>query len=333
MDIRRRNLQIGAPQQKEDIMKKRLVVALVTVVVITCAAARRAWADDAAVYTDWSAAVNLGSTVNSAFNDQHPAISADNLSLYFVSDRPGGSGGFDLWVAQRSSTDMPWGVPQNLGNTVNSSATEFAPNLSSDGHYLFFGSDRPGGCGSRDLWMTHRKNKKDDFAWEPPVNLGCVINAANFDDGPTYFEDPVTEVVTLFFTSLNRPGGQGDFDIYASELNADGTFSVPVNVAELNSAYRDTRTSIRKDGLEIFFASNRPGGSGAIDLWVATRASTNDAWGVPVNLSEGVNSPYNDGAPAISRDGTTLYFYSDRPGGNGLSDLYMSTRRRAGTGL
>lgn len=301
---------------------------LVICVMLFCALAVQCWADGNTVYTDWSAPVNLGATINSVYNDQHPAIAPDGLSLYFVSDQPGGSGGFDLWVAQRASTDLPWGAPQNLGAIVNSPATEFAPNLSDDGHYLFFGSDRPGGCGSRDLWVSHRKSKKDNFGWEAPVNLGCVINASAFDDGPTYFEDPVTEKITLFFTTLNRPGGQGDFDIYASDLNRDGSFSAPVNVAELNSAYRDTRTAIRKDGLEMFFASNRPGGLGVIDLWVATRSSTNDLWGVPVNLGAVLNSTFNDGAPAISRDGTTLYFYSDRPGGSGLNDLYVSTRSR-----
>jgi Tol biopolymer transport system component len=299
-----------------------MAVALVTARLLTMGA----FASDNAAFTDWTAPTNFGSTINSAFNDQHPAITPDGLSLYFVSDRPGGSGGFDLWVAERVSTDSPWETPQNLGAIVNSAATEFAPNFSSDGHYLFFGSDRPGGCGSRDLWVSHRKHKKDNFGWETPVNLGCVINAGTFDDGPTYFEDPATGKVTLFFTSLNRPDGQGDFDIYSSDLNADGSFSPPANVAELNSPYRDTRTAIRKDGLEMFFASNRPGGLGVIDLWVATRASTTEPWGVPVNLGPVVNSSFNDGAPAISRDGRSLYFYSDRPGGSGLNDLYFSTR-------
>ncbi len=278
-------------------------------------------------YTDWTTPANLGATVNSSSNDQHPGISPDNLSLYFVSDRPGGSGGFDLWVSERADRHSPWGLPRNLGPNVNTSAVEFAPNLSSDGHYLFFGSDRPGGCGDRDLWVSHRKNKRDNFAWETPVNLGCVLNGTVFDDGPTYFRDPITRKITLFFTSLNRPDGQGDFDIYSSEKNYDGSFSTPVNVVELNSSSRDTRTAIRRDGLEMLFASNRAGGSGGIDLWVATRDCTSDPWGVPVDLGSIVNTSSNDGAPTLSRDGRTMYFYSDRAGGNGATDLYVSTRK------
>lgn len=278
-------------------------------------------------FSDWSTPVNLGATINSAFNDQHPAISKNGLSLYFVSDRPGGFGGFDIWVSQRASVDDPWGPPQNLGPIINSSNREFAPAFSPDRHSLYFSSNGPGGCGGSDLWVSHRRNKKNDFGWEPPVHLGCVLNSAADDDGPTFFEDDETGVVTLFFTSL-RSGGLGDFDIYASTQNADESFGPAINVVELNSSSRDTRTAIRRDGLEMLFASNRPGGAGNIDLWVSIRASTLDPWSPPVNLGFVVNSSAVDGAPALSWDGTTLYFYSNRAGGSGASDLYVTTRTK-----
>src|SRR5215469_13125266 len=78
-------------------------------------------------FSDWSAPVNLGPTVNSDSNDQHPAISADGLSLYISSDRPGGYGDFDLYVSHRASADDPWDQPQNLGAVVNSLANESVP--------------------------------------------------------------------------------------------------------------------------------------------------------------------------------------------------------------
>ena len=115
------------------------------------------------VYSPWSAPQNLESVVNSASNDQHPALSPDGLSLYFASDRPGsvhGSlpGTLDLWVTQRLTEDSAWGPPANLGPTVNSTYTEFAPNLSFDSHYLYFGSERTGGCGLRDVWAAYRSD-------------------------------------------------------------------------------------------------------------------------------------------------------------------------------
>jgi hypothetical protein len=317
-------------------------VACLIVIVASFGGAPRGWAQDR--FSKWSEPVNLGPEINTASNDQHPALSPDGLSLYFVSDREGNvdgslAGTFDIWVSHRASADSPWEVPQNLGPTVNSIYTEYAPNLSFDGHWLFFGSDRPGGCGSRDVWASHRKDKKVNFGhggWETPVNLGCTLNSSEFDDGPTFFEDPRTNILTMYFTSQNRPGGQGDFDIWESTERPDESWGTPVNVAALNSPFRDTRTAIRHDGLEIFLTSNRPGsilngGVPSLDLWVSARDSTSDPWGVPVNLGPVVNSSSNDGAPALSRDGTELYFYSNRPGGFGANDLYVVTRTKLDT--
>ncbi|PYP35025.1 MAG: hypothetical protein DMD48_14810, partial [Gemmatimonadetes bacterium] len=86
--------------------------------------------------------------------------------------------------------------------------------------------------------------------------------------------------------------------------------------------------TIRRDGLEMIISSGRPGGVGSEDLWVSTRSSTLDPWGTPVNLGPVVNSSAFDGAPALSFDGTTLYFFSERSGGLGNRDLYVTTRAR-----
>ncbi len=279
-------------------------------------------------FTTWNEATNLGATVNSGVTDQHPAISKKGLSLYFISNRAGGSGALDIFVSQRETTADPWGPPVNLGPNVNSPGTENAPTLSRDGHLLFFGSNRPGGCGGFDLWATYRRHTHDDFGWEPAFNLGCTINTSFDEDGATYVEDEATGVTTLYFTSLNRPDNIGDWDIYTSTLQVDGTFSPGQLVTELSSVGRDTRTSISRNGLEMFITSNRPGGLGGLDVWVSTRASTGDTWSAPFNLGAPVNSTDNDGAPALSFDGRTLYFYSLRPGGYGGNDLYVATRSK-----
>src|SRR5438046_1102430 len=135
---------------------------------------------------------------------------------------------------------------------------------------------------------------------------------------------------TLYFTVQNNPPGSDQgFDIYASTRTGDeGAFGPPVLVPELSSPFRDTRTAIRRDGLEIFLSSGRPGGVGSEDLWVSTRASTLDPWSTPVNLGAVVNTTAFDGGPALSFDGTTLYFHSNRLGGTGGNDLYVTTRPR-----
>jgi len=215
----------------------------------------------------------------------------------------------------------------NLGSTINTSSVERLPSFSPDGHWMYFASDRPGGCGDNDLWVSWRALPEDDFAWEAPTNLGCTINSDGFDGGPNYFEDAETGLITLYFVS-RRLDGLGDFDIYASLLRGDGTFGAPALVWELSTPQGDLRTAIRRDGLEIILYSNRPGGVGEYDLWVTTRETTRDAWSRPVNLGATVNSDAEDRGPALSLDGTTLYFSSNRPGGYGMHDLYVTTRKR-----
>lgn len=301
----------------------------------------------------WSAPVNLGPVVNSASSDQHPAISKDGLSLYITSDRSdleGAQGKLDIWVSQRSSTNDPWGTPRNLGPAVNSGSDDRVPTFSRDGHWMFFGSTRPGGAGGIDLWASYRTDVHDDFAWQAPVNLGAV-NSPYDDDGATLFADDDTGITTLYFTSTrpHGPNGATDFDIYSSTTNPDGTFTVPAPVTELNSPGRDTRTAIRHDGLEMFITSDRTGSvidpatnKPSIDLWVSSRQTTHDLWSTPINLNNLgsiINTFSTDGAPAISADSLTLYFYSNRSGsqldpvtGKPTNDLWMTTRSKVSGG-
>ena len=278
-------------------------------------------------YSDWSAPVNLGPVINSTSADQQPAISKDGLSLYFTSNRPGGLGGpFDMYVSQRASVDDPWGSPVNLGPTVNTAFDEGNPALSRDGHLLFFQSKRLPSFGGIDLWVSYREHTHDDFDWQPAVNLGPSVNSAADDNGPTYFENE-GGAPQLYFGSART--GLGGADIYVSEQMADGSFGPAVLVTELSSTSLENDPSIRHDGLEIFFQSNRTGSIGtALDLWVATRANTLDAWSTPVSLGNTINTASIDNNAYLSSDGMTLFFASDRPGGFGGVDLYMTTRTK-----
>jgi WD40 repeat protein len=278
-------------------------------------------------YSDWSPALNLGALVNSAFNDAGPAVSKNGLSLYFGSDRPGGFGGFDLWVSQRASVDAPWGPPANLGVSMNTGANENVPILSRDQHWVFFNSTRSGGFGGADLWASYREHIKDDFGWQLPVNLGGAINSSFQDQGAGYLENGDGGMPLLFFNS-DRPGGMGAADIYSSPLLPDGSFGSPTPVLELNSSSQDQRASVRFDGLEVVFFSNRAGTLGGLDLWEATRQTVFDAWSTPLNLGPLVNTAANDQQPHLGADRQTLYFMSDRAGGFGAQDLYLATRIR-----
>lgn len=280
-------------------------------------------------YGPWSPPVNLGPTINSALVDITPELSKDGLSLYFSSTRAGGFGSNDLWVSRRACTDMSnvdcaWGGPVNLGPTINNAGIDAAPLLSRDGHLLYFTSERPGGFGLNDIWVSHRSNIHDDLAWETPVNLGPGVNTAVFEAGPS-LRGP-----ELYFS--RGPAAVGPLDIWVSRRDGN-TFAPGTLVAELSSAANELRPSIRFDGREIFVSSDRtdrPGSMGAQDIWVSTRRSNADAWSLPVNLGPSINTAFAEQQPALSDDGTMLFFASNRPGGSGAADLYVSTRAKGG---
>ena len=266
---------------------------------------------------------NLGPTVNSSDNDYDPSISADGLSLFFNSYRPGGSGGGDTWVTTRKTTDDPWVNPVNLGPTVNSSSHDNAPSISSDGLSLYFSSDRPGGHGGRDLWVTTRATKGD--AWGTPVNLGPGVNSSASDHGPSISADGLSLYFSEHPFGPFRPGGFGYVDIWVTTRpTTTDAWGEPVNLGPtVNSSVGEINPEISADGLLLFFDSRRTGGSGHDDIWVTRRATTNDPWGEPVNLGPTVNSSLADGAPRISADGLSLFFHSSRPGGYGGRDLWQ----------
>jgi len=278
-------------------------------------------------YSDWSAPINLGPIVNSTAIDRGPAISKDGLSLYFASTRLSGSfGGEDIYVSQRESQDSEWGPPVNLGPIINTAANEMVPAFSRDGHLMFFASNRLG-SGGVDIWVSRREQTHDDFGWQPPENLGPGVNSTSIDAGPSYFDNDEVGVTQLYFNS-NRPGGPGTSNLYVSEQTADGSFGAAVLVVELAGLGDTARASIRHDGREIFFTSNRPGSANTQDLWVATRDTVFDVWSEPINLGPTVNSGPLDVQPYISSDRETLFFASTRPGGSGSTDLYMTTRTK-----
>lgn len=297
----------------------RMVGAVICLVLVVATSQPSA----APKFSDWAAPTNLGPAINSPFNDFGAATSRDGLSLYFNSDRPGGFGGPDIWFSQRPTENDPWGPPVNLGAVVNTAANEAVPSLSRDGHWLFFNSNRPGGVGDQDIWASWRDHTHDDFGWEPPFNLGAGVNSAFFDAGGSYFENDEGGAPLLFFTS-NR---LGTFDIYVSQLWPVGSFGPATLVPELSSAASDQRPSVRFDGLEVFFFSNRPGSVGN-DLWVSTKTSVFHPWSTPVNLGPTVNSASNDQQPHIAADRQTLFFASNSPSGFGGFDLYVTTRTK-----
>lgn len=283
--------------------------------------------------SDWSAATNVAAIagtspdLNTAALEGCPIESPNGLELYFASNRDGGEGLLDIWVSKRPSRDAPWGAPENLGPPINSEYNDFCP-TPARGNRFFFVSDRPSICGDEDgrgadIYVSRRHPVR---GFGPPVNVGCEVNSAWGEASPAYVEDGAGGA-ELYFSS-SRPSPYGGSNLYVSTLQADGTFGPAQLVEGVNTNAFDARPNLRRDGLEMVFDSDRPGGHGGADIWVTTRASRDHPWTEPVNLGPGINSPDNEVRPSLSWDGTRLYLGSNRPGGEGSSDIYVAERSR-----
>ena len=155
--------------------------------------------------TGWDKPFNLGAPVNSAFWESQPAISPDGSTLYFVSNRNGGYGGYDIWKTMLKG-DGTWTEPQNLGPDINTPYDENTPFVHPDGQTLYFSSDGWPGLGNKDIFYSRLdENNK----WGKPVNLGYPINTFNEETGLIVTPDGKEGIL-----STNSKGGFGNMDIY-----------------------------------------------------------------------------------------------------------------------
>jgi len=269
-------------------------------------------------YPAWGLAVPE-TDVNTAAAEGCPIESPDGLSLYIASNRAGGTADpdpNDIWVFHRDSVEGPWGPAENLGAPVNSTAADYCP-TPLRGKWLLFVSTRPGGCGGGDIYLG-RDNPAHGWSIE---HLGCAADGSgpNFpggEFGPSLVE--TAEGTYLFFSSDGFEVG-GDQDIYRSLRAADGSFGPPTLVEELSTSFHDFMPNVRKDGLEIVFNSNRPGGLGGQDVYTSSRASTAEPWSAPVNLGPNVNTAGNETRSSLSWDGHRLHFGRD-------GEIFVSSR-------
>ena len=259
--------------------------------------------------------VNTGPTVNGEAEDWGASFSADGLELYFSSRRSGGYGNDDLWVSMRATTEDEWGIPANLGSTVNSSARDYSLSISSDGLELYFASKRSGGLGSTDLWVTSRATTND--LWGKPENLGSNINTSSSDGRPCISHDGLE----LYFSS--KRSDEYDQIWVTQRATKDGPWGTPVKLAPpVNIAAVDFQSSLSADGLTMFFCSWR-GGYGEQDIWVTTRATKDSPWTEPKNVGGTINTSDWETEPALTHDDSILCYTSRHPGGSGGFDLWQ----------
>jgi len=207
----------------------------------------------------WSKAVSIGTEINTPQNEGAQTISADGMYLYFTAcNRRNGYGQCDIFFSKKSGDR--WSKPMNLGNSVNTAHWESQPSISSNGKTLYFISTRPGGYGNTDIW---RSTKQKDGTWSPPVNLGPEINTKKAELSPFIHSDNQT----LYFASKGLTG-MGGFDIFVTRKDKDGRWQKPENLGyPINTAADENSLIVNAKGDKAYFAGDRPGGYGGIDLY------------------------------------------------------------------
>jgi hypothetical protein len=232
-----------------------------------------------------------------------------------------------------AKADFIFGEPTLFDEPVNSPGIEYFNCISADGLEVYIEKPVSGSIkdGNWDLYMSTRATTNDP--WSVPENLGPTVNGPIGDGYACLSSDDLE----LYFSGF-RPGagGHGRSDIWvATRETKKDPWGTPVNPGPpINTSDKDTTPWIAQDGLELYFSSDRPGGCGVMDIWVATRATQNDEWDEPVNLGPPVNTAAGEYYPCLSPDGLLLFFsdfdnlsYRIRPGGHGRSDIWMTRRR------
>jgi outer membrane protein OmpA-like peptidoglycan-associated protein len=233
---------------------------------------------------NWEKPVYLSETINTPESQGAISISADGRTLFVaLCSEPDGFGKCDIYMAEWNEKGTEWSKVRNLNNPegkdlrmevrkddftqINTTYWESQPSISPDGKTLYFASDRPGGLGGTDIWMSRRG---DDGSWGAPINLGPDVNTKGEERTPSIAFDNRT----LYYASDGYPDGKrekaaGGFDIYVTRSMGGGRWREPINLGyPINSDNDDAFIASTLSGDTLYFASNRKGGYGGFDLYM-----------------------------------------------------------------
>ncbi len=276
--------------------------------------------------------VNLGSLVNSDYDEYWPSITADEESMVFTVLVPKDTARFrteklpktaqyfgeDFFMSERHGNE--WVIRRPV-KSLNTDRNEGAQCLSADGSWMFFTvCGKKGSVGSCDIYFSYKTSN----GWSAPANLGAPVNTPYWESQPSFSADGRT----LYFVS-NRTGGKGKKDLWSATIIGFKPDKTPVfaNVNNLgdriNTVGNENSPFIHHDNRSLYFSSDGWPGMGSMDLFVSRRENEGQ-WGAPENLGYPINTLHDEIGLVINTKGTTAYFSSDGlPSITKGKDLYM----------
>lgn len=262
--------------------------------------------------------INLGDSINSAYPEYSPVISADESTLIFTSRRPGSTGGDktydnqfyeDIYYSLKRS-DGNWSAPKSIGTSINTSGSEANLSLSADGQMLFVYEGINGG----DIYYSTLEGE----TWSSLIPF-TIVNSKFWETHATLSVDGNT----IYFVSDRKEGSLGGRDIWRCVKLPNGKWSLPYNLGPaINTPYDEDAPFIHPDGVTLFFSSKGHKNIGGFDIFKSTK-NEDEKWSQPENLKPPINTPDDDIFYVQSADGKRGYFSSIRPNGFGEKDIYM----------
>lgn len=204
----------------------------------------------------------LEDSINWADKKGSVSFSSDLQTLYYAADFPEqGYGRYDIYKSIKVGNH--WSAPKNLGHNINTDYWDSAPSLAPDGMAMYFSSNRPGGLGGIDLYVSF-KNEKG--GWEEAMNLGPQINTSGDEQTPFIH----TDNNSLYFSSTGWPG-YGGADFFVARQKIDGNWTTPLNLGyPINTYDNEGSIAVASNGMEAYIASDRPDSRGGLDIYKIT---------------------------------------------------------------
>ncbi len=220
-------------------------------------------------------------------------------------------------------------IIKNLGPAINTKYPEYVPLISADESVLYFTSRRPGSTGNltdawgnyyEDVYVSHNKNGE----WSNAQNIGAPVNTKTHDACVALSAD--AQQMLIYRTSTDGLSG----DLYTTQATTSGWANPEKLGPQINTEYKELSACFSPDGNSIIFSSDKPGGIGGKDLYRVVKLP-NDKWSLATNLGNTINTKYDEDAPFISADGSTLYYSSKGHETMGEFDVFKCTIKENGT--